>query len=113
MTLFGFLQLFVSVVIFILAAHQAKSWALDPAWPRMAAALLLYSVGNVIVMRLVREFGMAVSFSLSSVIQLVAVNAMAFALFDERVEPIQACGILLALVAVALITLGPQLSGRA
>jgi drug/metabolite transporter (DMT)-like permease len=112
LTPFGYLQLFASVAIFILAAHGSKSWALDPSWPRMAWALLLYSAGNVIIMRLVREVGMAMSFSLSSVIQLVAVNAMAFLLFGERVDPIQAFGIALALVAVALITLGPSLAGR-
>jgi multidrug transporter EmrE-like cation transporter len=55
---------------------------------------------------------MSVSFSLSAVIQLVAVNAVALVFFGERVNALQATGIVLAIGAVALITLGPYLQGR-
>ena len=64
------------------------------------------------MLRLIREFGMAVSLSLSAVIQLVAVNAIALAFFGERVNTLQAAGIALAIIAVALVTLGPYLQGR-
>jgi multidrug transporter EmrE-like cation transporter len=64
------------------------------------------------MLRLVREFGMATAFSLSAVIQLVAVNVIALAVFGERLNTLQSTGIVLAVVAVGLITLGPQISGR-
>lgn len=108
----GLLQLGLSTVIFLLAATAAKNWALAPNVGKIMLTLALYSLGNLIMLRLIREFGMSVSFSLSAVIQLVAVNAVALAFFGEKVSAIQATGIGLAVVSVALITLGPQLGGR-
>ena len=101
----------LSTVIFLLAATVAKSWALVPGLGKIVLTLLLYSVGNLIMLRLIREFGMSVSFSLSAVIQLVAVNVVALAFFGEKVSGLQAAGIVLAIVAVALITLGPAIAG--
>ncbi len=109
MTLSGFLQLGASTVIFLLAAAGAKSWALGPSMGKLLLTLALYSLGNLIMLRLVREFGMASAFSLSAVIQLVSVNVVALVFFGERVNSLQATGIVLAVAAVALITLGPYL----
>lgn len=107
MTSFGALQLAGSTVIFLAAATVAKSWALSPNLGKLLLTLGLYSLGNLIMMRLVREFGMASAFSLSAVIQLVAVNIIALVWFGERLSAIQTGGIVLAMVATALITLGP------
>lgn len=112
MTLAGLSQLAVSTVIFILAASTAKGWALAPSHGRLALVLVLYSAGNLIMLRLIREFGMGVALSLSAVIQLVAVNLVAFFWFGEKVGVLQGVGILTAMAAVALITLGPWLSAR-
>ena len=112
MNLAGFLQLGASTVIFLLAASAAKSWALAPAFWRLALVLALYTAGNLIMLRLIRDFGMGVALSLSAVIQLVAVNMVAFFWFSEKVNLIQGAGILTAIVAVALITLGPWLTAR-
>ena len=111
-SLSGLLQLGLSTVIFLLAAMSAKSWALAPGVGKIVLTLALYSLGNLIMLRLIREFGMSVSFSLSAVIQLVAVNVVALAWFGESVTSIQAVGIVLAIISVALITLGPQIAGR-
>lgn len=108
----GFVQLCVSTAIFIAAASTAKWWTLAPGAGKLALTLLLYTVGNLIMLRLIREFGMGIALSLSAVIQLVAVNAVAFAFFGERVGAIQGAGILLAVVAVGLVSLGPYLAGR-
>jgi len=110
MSLFGFVQLALSTVIFLLAATLAKSWALAPGMGKLVLTLLLYSAGNLVMLRLVREFGMASAFSLSAVIQLVAVNVIALAWFDERLSFMQGSGIALAIVAVGLITFGPSFS---
>lgn len=107
MSLFGFLQLAASTVIFLLAATVAKWWALSPSIGKLVLTLLLYSAGNLIMLRLVREFGMASAFSLSAIIQLVAVNIIALAWFGERLSMLQSGGIVLAIVAVGMITLGP------
>ena len=75
------LQLGASTVIFLFAASMAKSWALAPNMWRLALVLALYTVGNLIMLRLIRDFGMGVALSLSAIIQLVAVNLVAFAWF--------------------------------
>jgi glucose uptake protein GlcU len=111
LTLSGLLQLGLSTAIFLLAATVAKYWALTPGIPKLLLTLALYSLGNLIMLRLVREFGMASAFSLSAVIQLVAVNVIALSYFGERLNALQSGGIVLAIVAVGLITLGPALSG--
>lgn len=112
MTIAGMLQLGASTVIFLLAASAAKAWALSPGAWRLALVLVLYTAGNLIMLRLIRDFGMGVALSLSAVIQLVAVNVVAVAWFGEAIGGIQAVGIVLAIVAVAMITLGPYLAAR-
>ena len=112
MTFPGLLQLGASTVIFLFAASVAKSWALEPTHWRLALVIALYTAGNLIMLRLIRDFGMGVALSLSAVIQLVAVNVVAFFWFGERVNLLQGVGILTAIVAVALVTLGPWLSAR-
>jgi multidrug transporter EmrE-like cation transporter len=110
MSLSALVQLAVSTAIYLLAAASAKSWALAPSALKMALTLLLYTLGNVIVLRLVRAFGMSTAFSLTTVLQLVAINAMAILWFGEKLGPIEGIGVALAIVSVALITLGPLLS---
>lgn len=108
----GFLQLCLSTVIFISAATAAKAWTLSPGAGKLALTLALYTIGNLVMLRLIREFGMGVALSLSAVIQLVAVNVVAFAYFGERVNTIQGAGIALAVLAVALVSIGPYLTNR-
>lgn len=105
----GLAQLGVSTVIFLLAAMAAKQWGLAPSLAKILLTLALYSAGNLIMLRLIREFGMSVSFSLSAVIQLVSVNVVALVFFGERLNALQATGVALAIAAVALITLGPYM----
>jgi multidrug transporter EmrE-like cation transporter len=112
MSLSGAVQLAITTLIFMLAASAAKAWTIAPSAPRMVLTLALYTVGNLIMLRLIREFGMGIALSLSGVVQLVAVNMVAFAYFGERISTVQGVGIVLAVVAVALITLGPALEGR-
>ena len=112
MSLAGFIQLALSTGIFLIAATVAKHWAQAPSLWKLLLTLALYTCGNLIMLRLVREFGMASAFSLSAVIQLVAVNVIALAWFGEKLNLYQSGGLVLAVVAVTLITFGPALGGR-
>ena len=112
MSLAGFLQLAASTIIFLLAASGAKSWALAPNPGKLIVTLALYTVGNLIMLRLVREFGMSIAFTLSAIIQLVAVNVVALTYYGEPLTASQGVGIVLAIAAVAVITFGPYVSGR-
>lgn len=112
MNIWGMLWLGIATVIFLLAATVAKHWAVAPHIGKIVLALALYSAGNLVMLKLVRDFGMASAFSLSAVIQLVAVNLIALIYFGERLGMIQGAGVMLAVVAVAMITLGPAAGGR-
>lgn len=108
MTPTGLALLASSTAIFIGAASSAKAWALsanNPAW--LVLTLVLYTIGNLIMLKLIRDVGMGIALSLSAVVQLVAVNLVALAVFGERVSGFQAVGLVLAIVAVAMILLGP------
>src|SRR5688572_5398660 len=108
----GMVQLGISTVVFLAAASAAKAWTLAPNFWRLALVLALYSLGNLIMLRLIREFGMGVALSLSGVIQLLAVNVIAFSVFGEKVTAVQGAGLTLAVLAVALITIGPYFTAR-
>ncbi|WP_265518839.1 hypothetical protein [Nitratireductor luteus] len=98
-----------STVAFLAAASSAKAWALSQnSWFWLGLTLALYTLGNLIMLRLIREVGMGVALSLSAVIQLVAVNIIALVIFDERLSPIQTAGIVLAIVAIGMITLSAR-----
>lgn len=99
-------QLGLASAIFIAAAAAAKSWAVSPAAWKIALTILLYTAGNLVMLRLIRLVGMATAFSLSAVLQLVAVNLLAILVFGERVSAVQGAGLCLAVAAVALVTLG-------
>jgi glucose uptake protein GlcU len=103
------LQLAAATVIFLLAASSAKGWALAPSLARAALTLALYTIGNLLMMRLVRSLGMATAFSLSAVIQLVAINLVALFAFGEKLGWAQGAGVALGVLSVALISLGPSL----
>lgn len=99
-------QLGLATCIFIAGASVAKAWAVQPGVGKALLALALYTAGNLLMLRLIRSVGMATAFSLSSVLQLVAVNAVAILVYGERLSPMQGVGIGLAVASVALITLG-------
>lgn len=111
MSFSALLQLGLACAVFVSAAAGAKAWALAPALWRLALTLGLYTAGNLLMLRLVGLIGMATAFSLSAVVQLVAVNLVAVLVFGERVGLVDGAGLVLAVVAVALITLGPRLGG--
>ena len=107
MNLVAFAQLAAATVSFVVAATVAKAWAVSPGWGKLLLALALYTAGNLVMLRLIRLLGMATAFSLSAVAQLVAVNAVALVFYGERLGMTRSIGVALAVIAVALITLGP------
>ncbi len=105
----AFLQLCIATTIFIGAASSAKAWSLSPSFERVVFTLVLYVIGNLIMMRLLRQVGMATAFSLTSVLQLVAVNFVAIFVFGEKIGLVEGTGIILAVAGVVLITFAPRM----
>lgn len=111
MSLANLAFLVTATAAFIAAAVAAKIWAIsDQGWPWLLLTLGLYTIGNLVMLRLVKEIGMGAALSLSAVIQLAAINLLAAAVFGERMTIVQGTGLALAVIAVGLITM--PASGR-
>jgi drug/metabolite transporter (DMT)-like permease len=90
-------------MMFLTASALLRSYIETDRLAALLVALVLYTAGNLMMVRLMRDGGMAVAISVSAVLQLVLANAVAMGVFGERPGGTQAAGILLGVVAVALI----------
>jgi glucose uptake protein len=97
------LWLGLAMAVFIAANSVLRTYAASSWWPTLAVALLLFSVGNVMMVRLMRESGLALPIALSSVAQLVLITLVAVVWFGERPTGLQLAGLGLGVVAVAMI----------
>lgn len=102
----------LAAIIFVGAAACAKLYVLEPAWWRLAAALVLYTVGNLVVIRVLREVGLGLAMSLSTVVQLIVVNLLAVVIFRERLTGTQYAGVALGIAAVVLMMLPARSQGQ-
>lgn len=89
--------------VFIVANSVLRTHAGSGQWLTLAGALVLFSLGNVMMVRLMRESGLALAVSVSSAVQLVILSLVAILWFGERPGGAQLAGIALGVVAVALI----------
>jgi glucose uptake protein len=105
------LWLAVAMGVFVLANSSLRGYAASSHLPTLIGALALFTLGNLMMVRLMRESGLALAISLSSVIQLVLISAVAFLWFGERPTAMQLAGMGLGILAVVLIA-WPQ-GGRA
>jgi len=92
-----------AMAVFLTASTFLRSYATTPYLPSLIGALLLYCVGNLMMIRLMRDSGMAVAISISAVLQLVLATLVAVTFFQERPTGLQWAGIALGVMAVALI----------
>lgn len=79
--------------------------------PVLIGGLALYTIGNLIMVRLMRESGMAVAMSLSAVVQLLMATLIAVVIFGERPSATQFAGVALGAVAIGLILWPARQSG--
>ncbi|MFV0358853.1 hypothetical protein [Tropicimonas sp.] len=97
------LWLGAAMVTFLAASTTLRAYVDTPGPALLVGALALYTLGNLMMVPLMREGGMGVAISVSAVLQLLMANAVAFLWFGERPAPQQALGIALGVIAVALI----------
>ncbi len=95
-----------STAVFMAANALLKTYANGAGWAVLAAALVLFCLGNYIMVWVMRGGGLGVAISLSAIFQLLAITAMAMLVFGERPTMLQGTGMALGVVAVALIALG-------
>jgi small multidrug resistance pump len=90
-----------AVIVFLAASSALRAHVGAPGgWLFLAMALALYTAGNLMMVRLMCESGMAVAISVSAVLQLVLSNAVAILAFGERPAAAQLAGIALGVAAV-------------
>lgn len=105
------LWLGVAMAVFITANSVLRAYVTNAQVWVLLVALALFSIGNLMMVRLMRESGLAVAISVSSIVQLVMIGLVAWFIFGERPTGLQIAGMALGVVAVAMIA-WPQ-GGRA
>jgi small multidrug resistance pump len=98
-----FAWLAASTAVFVAANAVLKTYAVQGGWWVLTGALLLFCVGNTLMVQVMRGNGLGLAISLSAVFQLLAITLMAVVVFGERPSGVQMFGMALGVVAVALI----------
>jgi drug/metabolite transporter (DMT)-like permease len=97
------LWLAVAMAVFITANSVLRAYVTNAQVWVLLVALALFCVGNLMMVRLMRESGLAVAISVSSIVQLVMIGLVAWFIFGERPTGLQIAGMALGVVAVAMI----------
>jgi glucose uptake protein len=92
-----------AMAVFITANSVLRAYVANSQLWVLLGALALFCVGNVMMVRLMRESGLAVAISVSSIVQLVMIGLVAWFIFGERPTGLQIAGMALGVVAVAMI----------
>lgn len=97
--------------IFIAAASATRAYISTDNWLWVALSLFLYAAGNLVMIKIMREGGLGLAISISSIAQLVLVNVIALSVFGERMTNVQIGGVALGLVAMTLMMWPENTSG--
>ncbi|MBX9458334.1 MAG: hypothetical protein KL863_21205 [Rhizobium sp.] len=89
--------------IFIAAASATRAYISSDNWLWVALSLFLYAAGNIVMIRIMREGGLGLAISISAIAQLILVNIIAFAVFNERMTNVQIGGVALGILAMVLM----------
>jgi small multidrug resistance pump len=95
--------LMASTLVFMAANSALKVYAGGAAIWVLIGALVLFCVGNTLMVQVMRGEGLGVAIVLSSIFQMVAITLLAAVAFGERLAPLQWAGLALGIVAVAMI----------
>jgi drug/metabolite transporter (DMT)-like permease len=97
------LWLGAAMATFLGAATVSRAYVDNGKLWVLAASLALYCIGNLMMVKLMREGGLGLAISASSVAQLLLINIIAFFLFGERLTTQQSVGVALGVVSIALM----------
>ncbi len=108
MSLTFLLWLSGSMAIYLGAATATRAYVANDNIAYLLGALALYCVGNLMMVRLMREGGLGLAISVSAVVQLLLVNVIAFLVFGEKLSATQMAGVALGVVSMALMLFPAQ-----
>ncbi|WP_117191674.1 hypothetical protein [Rhizobium terrae] len=92
-----------AMVVFLSAATASRAYIASSNIVLLVFSLLLYCVGNLMMVRLMREGGLGLAISASAIAQLLLVNIIAFFMFGERLSTTQLAGVGLGVAAMILM----------
>ncbi|MFN3717401.1 MAG: hypothetical protein ACK4UW_00705 [Rhizobium rhizophilum] len=92
-----------AMATFLAAATVSRAYVDNGKLWVLAASLALYCIGNLMMVKLMREGGLGLAISASAIAQLVLINVIAFLLFGERLSTIQMAGVALGVISMALM----------
>lgn len=99
------LWLFGATAVFITAASTSRVYVHTTNVLYLLLSMTLYVIGNLMMLRLMREGGLGLAISLSAITQLLVINVIAFAFFGERLSNTQLAGVGLGILAMGLMLL--------
>ena len=97
------LWLFGATAVFIGAATSSRAYVGTTNILFLLLSMALYIVGNLMMLKLMREGGLGLAISLSAITQLLMINVIAFIFFGERLNLTQLAGVGLGVVAMGLM----------
>ena len=97
------LWLFGATAVFIGAATSSRAYVGTSNILFLLLSMALYMVGNLMMLKLMREGGLGLAISLSAITQLLMINVIAFIFFGERLNLTQLAGVGLGVVAMGLM----------
>ena len=95
------LWLAVALGTFLAAATASRAYIGSNSIPMLLFSLGLYCAGNLMMLKLMREGGLAMAVSISALAQLI--NVIAMVVFGERLSTTQLIGVAVGAVAMALM----------
>jgi drug/metabolite transporter (DMT)-like permease len=105
MTSSGYAVLATAIAIFLAAASVSRIYAADGRLFIVVIAMVLYVIGNLLMVQIMRAVGLGVAISIATIAQLILINVVAYVFFHERPAPLQLAGIAIGAVGMALILL--------
>ncbi len=97
------LWLFGATSVFISAAALSRAYIGTTNVLYLLVSMALYIVGNLMMLKLMREGGLGLAVSLSAICQLFLVNVIAFLFFGERLSSTQLAGVALGILSMGLM----------
>lgn len=92
-----------AMVVFLAAATASRAYIASSNLWVLGGSLALYCIGNLLMVKLMREGGLGLAISASSVAQLLLINVIAFLVFGERLTSVQIAGVALGVVSMGLM----------
>ncbi|TWF54848.1 hypothetical protein [Neorhizobium alkalisoli] len=92
-----------AMAVFLSAATASRAYITSNNILLLILSLFLYCIGNLMMVKLMREGGLGLAISASAVAQLVLINVIAFTVFGERPSTMQLAGVGLGVLAMVLM----------